>query len=155
MQPVAEALRLAKTLFPGLKTVGVVWNSAESNSEANTLIARDVCQELGINLLEANVDNSSGVFEAASSLVARGAQALWVGGDVTVIVAIDSVVAAARRGGFRSSRTYRQTPDAEGFSISVRTTMKWEGIRGSSRQRFFEVLIRQQSPSRTLCQRNW
>jgi ABC-type uncharacterized transport system substrate-binding protein len=98
MQPVAEAFRLAKTLFPGLKTVGVVWNPAESNSEANTLIARDICQELGIKLLEANVDSSSGVFEAASSLVARGAQALWVGGDLTVIVAIDSVVAAARKG---------------------------------------------------------
>ncbi|MGB7292873.1 MAG: ABC transporter substrate-binding protein [Thermodesulfobacteriota bacterium] len=98
MQPVAEAFRLAKTLFPGLKTVGVVWNPAESNSEANTLIARDICQELGIKLVEANVDSSSGVFEAASSLVARGAQALWVGGDLTVNVAIDSVLAAARKG---------------------------------------------------------
>src|SRR5439155_23697144 len=44
-------------------------------------------------------ENSSGVFEAASALVARGAQALWVGGDVTVMVAIDAVVAAARKGG--------------------------------------------------------
>jgi ABC-type uncharacterized transport system substrate-binding protein len=98
MQPVAEAFRLAKTLFPGLETVGVVWNPAESNSEANTLIAKDICQNLGIKLLEANVDSSSGVFEAASSLVARGAQALWVGGDLTVIVAIDSVIGAARKG---------------------------------------------------------
>jgi putative tryptophan/tyrosine transport system substrate-binding protein len=98
MQPVAGAFHLAKKLFPGLKTVGVVWSPAESNSEANTLIARDICRELGIKLLEASVDSSSGVFEAASSLVARGAQALWVGGDVTVIVAIDSVVAAARKG---------------------------------------------------------
>ena len=98
MQPVAEAFRLAKKLFPGLKTVGVVWNPAESNSEANTLIARETCKKLGIKLLEANVDSSSGVYEAASSLVARGAQALWVGGDLTVIVAIDSVVSAARNG---------------------------------------------------------
>jgi putative ABC transport system substrate-binding protein len=53
---------------------------------------------MGIELLEANVDSSSAVFEAASSLVARGAQALWVSGDVTVLVATESVVAAARKG---------------------------------------------------------
>ncbi|MBI2470809.1 MAG: ABC transporter substrate-binding protein [Planctomycetes bacterium] len=98
MQPVAEAFRLARTLFTDLKTVGVAWNPAESNSEANTLTARAICQELGIKLLETNVDNSSGVFEAANSLVARGAQALWVGGDVTVLVAIDAVISAAKNG---------------------------------------------------------
>ena len=45
------------------------------------------------------MDTSSGVYEAASSLVSRGVQALWVGGDVTVLVAIDAVLGAAKRGG--------------------------------------------------------
>lgn len=98
MQPVAEAFRLARTLFPDLKTVGVVWNPTEANSEANTRIARNICLELDVKLIEANVDKSSDVFEAANSLVARGAQALWVGGDVTVLVAIDSVLSAAKNG---------------------------------------------------------
>ncbi len=75
-----------------------IWNPAESNSEAFTKAARKACRDLGINLLESSNESSSGVFEAASSLVARGAQALWVGGDVTVLVALDSVVAAAKRG---------------------------------------------------------
>jgi len=44
------------------------------------------------------VDNSSGVLEAASSLVSRGVQALWVGGDVTVNVAIDSLLNVAKKG---------------------------------------------------------
>ena len=48
--------------------------------------------------MEANVDNSAGVFEAASSLVARGAQALWIPGDNTLAVAAESVVSAARAG---------------------------------------------------------
>jgi len=98
MQPVAKAFRLARTLFPDLKTVGVVWNPAEANSEANTRTARDICRELDVKLIEATVDKSSDVFEAANSLTARGAQALWVGGDVTVLVAIDSVLSAARNG---------------------------------------------------------
>jgi ABC-type uncharacterized transport system substrate-binding protein len=96
MQPVANTLRLARKMFPGLRSVGVVWNPAEANSEANTKLGRTVCGELGIDLLEATVDSTSGVKEAANSLIARGAQALWVSGDVTVLTALDSVVAAAR-----------------------------------------------------------
>ncbi len=94
----ADAFRMAKKLYPPLQSVGIVWNTAESNSEAFTKAARVICEELGITLLEANIDNSSGVFEASSSLVARGAEALFLSGDVTVLVATDSVVSAAQRG---------------------------------------------------------
>ncbi len=96
--PVLPAFELARQMFPKLKTVGEVWNPAESNSEAFTLKARKICTDMGIELLEANVDNTAGVFEAASSLVARGAEALWIGGDNTVASAADSVVSAARAG---------------------------------------------------------
>ena len=94
-QPVKRTFQLAKQFYPGLKTVGVVWNPAEACSEACTLIAREICGELGMTLLEAPVDNSAGVLEAAESLVARGVQALWVGGDNTVEMAIDSLLKAA------------------------------------------------------------
>ena len=99
MQPVAEAFRLAKQLLPSLTTVGVVWNPAESNSQASTRRAREAAPQFGIRLLEATVDNSSGVVEAAGSLISRGVQALWVGGDVTVLVALDGVISAAKKGG--------------------------------------------------------
>lgn len=98
MQPVALAFRTAREMHPGLQSVGVVWNAAEANSEAQVKVARAACRELGIALLEATVDNSSAVAEAAGALVARGVDALWMGGDVTVMSAVDSVVAAARKG---------------------------------------------------------
>ena len=97
-QPVAKSLRLAKTLFPGLTSIGVPWNAGEHSSEACVVKARETAPKLGIKLLEANVENSSGVFEASTSLVARGAEALWVGCDMTVNVALDSVLAAGKRG---------------------------------------------------------
>lgn len=97
-QPVEKAFRLARKLFPGLQTVGVVWNPAEPNSEVSVKQARLICGTLGITLLEAMVDNSSGVYEAASSLVARGVQAIWTGGDVTALVAFDALVNATRSG---------------------------------------------------------
>src|SRR5947207_3500936 len=97
IQPVAESFKLAKQMRPELKTVGLVWNPTESNSEAQTRLARAVCPELGITLLEANAENSTGVAEAANSLTARRVEALWLTGDVTVMMAADLVIAAAKR----------------------------------------------------------
>ena len=95
--PVQDAFRIAREMFPDLKRVGVAWNPAEANSRAFVEKARGVCQGWGIQLLEANVENSNSVLEAEDSLVARGAEALWIGGDVTVSVAADSVVLVGRR----------------------------------------------------------
>src|SRR4029077_7346404 len=95
--PVKDAFRIAREMFPPLKRGGVAWNPAEANSRAYVEKAREVCQGMGIELLEANVENSNSVLEAEESLVARGAEALWIGGDVTVNVAADSVVTVGRR----------------------------------------------------------
>ncbi len=95
--PVSRAFTLARRMFPALRTVGVAWNPAEANSEAFTKAARVTCRELGITLLEANVESSAAVSEAVLSLISRGSQALWVGGDVTVLAALESVVGASRR----------------------------------------------------------
>jgi putative tryptophan/tyrosine transport system substrate-binding protein len=95
--PVGEAFRIARDMFPGLKRVGVAWNPAEANSRAYTEKARQACQAMNIELLEANVENSNGVLEAEDSLVARGAQALWIGGDVTVSIAVDAVISVGQK----------------------------------------------------------
>ena len=63
----------------------MVWNPAERNSEICTLKAREACRTLGMQLLEATVDQSKDVREAAESLVAHGVQAFWTGTDVTVL----------------------------------------------------------------------
>jgi ABC-type uncharacterized transport system substrate-binding protein len=94
--PVDEAFALARRGLPGLKQVGIAWNPAESNSAAFTVKARETCRTLGLTLLEANVENTSGVAEAVRSLASRGAQALFVGGDNTMMSAIAAAIAAAR-----------------------------------------------------------
>jgi len=98
LQPVPALFRLAREINPDLKKVGVVWNPSESNSEASTIMARAICKELGIELVEVTVDSPAGVAEAANAVVGRGVQAIWAGGDVTVAVAIDSLISAARNG---------------------------------------------------------
>jgi ABC-type uncharacterized transport system substrate-binding protein len=96
MQPVAEDFRMARQLAPRLTRIGVAWNASEANSEAGTKIARTVCRELGIELFEANVDGSAAVREAVASLIGRGAEAVWVGGDNTVLSSLDAVIGPAR-----------------------------------------------------------
>lgn len=95
LPPAEKSFQLARQINPSLKRVGVVWNPAEVNSEIATKVARQTCQELGIELLEANAENTSSVREAVASLIARDVEALWIGGDITVLSAVDLVVQLA------------------------------------------------------------
>jgi ABC-type uncharacterized transport system substrate-binding protein len=109
--PVDRAFNLARQALPALRRVGVIWNPAESNSAAFVARARTVAKALGIDLLEANVDASSAVADAANSLIARDAQALWMGGDNTVNPAVDLLIATCRRAGIPIFTSLPGKPD--------------------------------------------
>jgi len=98
-QPVEELLREMKRLQPALARVGVVWNPAEVNSEVCTKRARAAAASLGIELMEAPIEGTKDVREAAESLVSRGVQAFWTGGDATVNNAVDALIGVAQRAG--------------------------------------------------------
>ncbi|WP_035239724.1 ABC transporter substrate-binding protein [Desulfobacter vibrioformis] len=96
-QPVESTFKIAKEMNPNLKKVGVVWNSGEYCSEACMIKARKICTALGIQLVEAVANNTSEVSEAARSLVARGAEAIWVGGDTVASSAINLLVSIGKQ----------------------------------------------------------
>lgn len=98
LQPVRRSFDLAREMNPRLRVVGTLYNASESNAEAQMRLARQSAAALDITLLETTVENSAGVGEAAAALVARGAEAVWICGDTTVLAAYETVVAAARRG---------------------------------------------------------
>lgn len=98
-QPVEDGLLIARQMNPKLKKLGVPWCSHEVCSEACVKIARKVADSLKIDLLEVTVDNSSAVYEAVQSLISRGAEAIWVGGDNTVEIAMDMIVKATEDAG--------------------------------------------------------
>jgi ABC-type uncharacterized transport system substrate-binding protein len=99
LQPVEALFKLAREANPNLRKVGVAWNPAESNSEASTLMARVVCRQLDIELVEVTVESSSAVLEAAKSLAAREVEAIWAGGDSTVAAALDTLTGTAADAG--------------------------------------------------------
>ncbi len=95
---VRDLFTTARQMLPSLKRVGVAWDPAQANSQRFIQDARKVCKELDIELVEAQVENTAGVREAIESLIGRGVQGIWVGGDITVSNAIDSVIATCRQG---------------------------------------------------------
>lgn len=97
--PVEKAFAAARRMLPSLVRVGVAWNPSESNSLVFVKRGRAVAADMGLTLLEANADNTAAVGDAVNSLIAREAQAIWVGGDNTVIAALPSVIAIAKRNG--------------------------------------------------------
>jgi len=96
LAPVEDIFRLAKQMFPPLKTVGLVWDPSEANSVITTKLGRKVCASMGITLVEANAENSTMVGVAAASLLARGVQAIWVSPDLTVSHGLSVIVSQAK-----------------------------------------------------------
>ncbi len=97
MQPVEQAFRTLKRMRPDVKSVGLVWNAGEINSMVQTKLARKICGELGIELVEGNAEDSMSLIESVKSVIARGVECMWISGDMVVNTARDQVVEACRR----------------------------------------------------------
>ncbi len=98
-QPVRQTFILARELNPNLKRVGVVWNPGEQCSEACMKVAWAICEELGIDLVEAIAMNTSEVSEAVRSLIGRRVEAIWIGGDTVAASSVNLIVSLARQAG--------------------------------------------------------
>jgi len=94
-QPVEKLIAIIKEINPSIKSLGTPWALSEKCSEACVLKARKTCASLGITLVEMPVEGSTAVLEASRALLQKGVEAIWVGGDNVVEIAIDSVVKAA------------------------------------------------------------
>jgi len=99
LAPVHATFLIARRVWPTLRRVGVAHCPSESNSRRYMELARASCKQLGIELLEAPVENSSGVVEAIQSTIGRGAEAIFCPGDTIVISAVDSVINTATKAG--------------------------------------------------------
>jgi putative tryptophan/tyrosine transport system substrate-binding protein len=99
LAPVDATFGILQRINPRLTKVGVAHNPSESNSRRFMELARASCRGRGIELLEAAVENSSGVVEAVQATIARGAEAIFIPGDTTVASVCDSVVNVAAKAG--------------------------------------------------------
>lgn len=99
LAPVDATFGILQRINPRVVKVGVAHNPSESNSRRFMELARISCRGRGIELVEAAVENSSGVVEAVQATIARGAEAIFIPGDTTVASVCDSVVNVAAKVG--------------------------------------------------------
>ncbi len=98
-QPVAETFRLLREFHPGVKRAGVVWNPGEHCSESCLKEARTICKELGIELVEAIATNTNEVADAVRTLLAKGVEVIWIGGDTVAISSAGMIIDLSKREG--------------------------------------------------------
>ncbi|MCR4420135.1 MAG: ABC transporter substrate-binding protein [Clostridia bacterium] len=94
MNPVKEQLALFKDLDPQAKKIGFIYNSSEVNSRVQLDMAKEAAPELGYELVEAVVTNSSDVLQAARTLADK-VDGIYVPTDNTVVSALESVISVA------------------------------------------------------------
>lgn len=92
--PYDKQIALIRKLCPDAKTVGIILNPSESNSEASMKYIRPELKKNGLQWLEVPVANSSEVMGAARSLVGR-CDAIYSPPDNTVVAAASTLVKVA------------------------------------------------------------
>jgi putative ABC transport system substrate-binding protein len=88
-----DNFRLMQALVPGLKTVGMIYNPGERNSQFGVREAQKAADELGIKLVLVTATDSNLAVNSARSLIGR-VQVIYIGSDNTAASAIAGIVAA-------------------------------------------------------------
>ena len=95
MNPIDEQLDLILEVVPEVKSLGVIYNAGEINSQVQVKILKELAGVKGIeNVVEATVTASSEVMQGAQSLVGR-VDAIYVPTDNTAVSAYATIVQVA------------------------------------------------------------
>ena len=90
MSPVDRQVDLVREFIPGIRKLGIIYNSGEANSISILKVLKEVSRQRGIEVEEATVTNASGVAQAAKSLVGR-AEAIYIPTDNTVVSVFEAI----------------------------------------------------------------
>ena len=93
--PVAQMFDVMVQIKPGIKTIGTVYNAAESNSNVINRLAKAEAEKRGFIWTEVQVASSAEVKNAIDSLVGK-VDTILTGQDNTVASAFDALVKTAR-----------------------------------------------------------
>ncbi len=95
--PNLEALlEVMAKMLPNLKTLGLMYNSAEVNSVSTITQLKKMLQARGIKAVEVTVNSSSDVAQATQSLIGK-VDALYFPQDNTVVSALETIVNIAQQ----------------------------------------------------------
>jgi putative tryptophan/tyrosine transport system substrate-binding protein len=93
--PTERQIGLVREIVPGLKTLGLLYDSASDSSRASAESIKALGPKMGFTVVEAAAMGLNNVASAAQSLVGR-VDAIFVPNDTTVYAAFESVVKVAQ-----------------------------------------------------------
>lgn len=96
LSPVKRQVALIKEFMPEIKRLGTIYNAGEANSVVLTSLLKQICKENGVKVEEATIANSSGVYQAAKSLVGK-CDAIYIPLDNTVVSGLEALIKVCRR----------------------------------------------------------
>jgi len=94
LSPIDSHMALVKTIVPGAKKIGVIFNPGEANSVTLVELVKKYAPSHGMEIVEAGAPKSSDVLAAARSLVGK-VDAIYVPTDNTVVSAFEAVIKVA------------------------------------------------------------
>jgi len=89
--PNRTQLELIPRFLPQATRVGTIYDAGEVNSVVQVELSREICQELGLELVEATVSSSAEVLMAAQSLAGR-VDVFYIVTDNAAVSAFSSIV---------------------------------------------------------------
>lgn len=84
--PMAKQLGLFQQIDPKIKTIGIIYNTSESNSEIQVANAKEIGSEMGLEVRAVGVNNINDIPQAVNSIISK------VDGFYTIT---DNIVASA------------------------------------------------------------
>ena len=94
--PLNKMLDIIEKVFPDKKTVGIVWNSSEMNSQVIVRKLEKLLPARHLKLKSVTISGSAEVLEASRSLAAQGADVFLNIGDNTLSESFDSFLKVAQ-----------------------------------------------------------
>jgi putative ABC transport system substrate-binding protein len=89
--PPEQQFELIKEIVPHLKSIGVIFNAGEANSQKQVQEIKALASKQGLKIVEVTVSKSSEVSSAAKTLIGH-VEAIMLPTDNTVISALESII---------------------------------------------------------------
>lgn len=94
LTPVADQIKMLHTILPDAKEVGVLWCTAESNSDLQAQMAADACTELGLNATDYTVSSSNEIQSVVESMAGK-VDVIYTPTDNTIASGMSTVTMVA------------------------------------------------------------
>ena len=94
MNPVADQMDLLRQLLPDAKTVGLLYCTAESNSDIQIAMAKEELEAIGLTGVEFTVSSSNEIQSVVESMVGQ-VDAIYTPTDNTIAAAMTQVASIA------------------------------------------------------------